>query len=533
MYPSVPAANTLAGKVILVTGAAGNIGGAIAAHCLSAGARVVMTGRDPARLAAARDGLLAATGAAPEAAVPAILEGGDPDSVRAAVARALDACGRLDVLVNNAGSAGPRQPLAAVPFDAAELGALRAAGATDTETAGAAARSLLGVAWNVVRAAAPSLQPGASVIHVSTIFSRTPYYGRAAYTVPKAALNAFSALLARELGPRGIRVNTVYPGPIESERIHAVFAAMDALRGGAAGTTAAHFLGTMSLARAGEGESPRPRYPQVADVVAAVAFLASDASAALNGQGLEVTHGMAVPDASPAVLLAPPELTGDALAGQRVLVAGGTPVADAVAMAQAVARSGARVLLGLPDAAAVSMAAQLLAGLPGADQIAPLRVDRRRPATIASALAGSPLSAAVLLPAGVRGTSRGLATATDADVAALLDDELVGAMALARELSRHWQSRPPAGGTPRVVFLGGGDGEADAFAPLRDAGVAQLIRVWREEAATPREGDPLPLQAHLLLRSGAGGPADLDLAARHVVALLGTGQAIEQIALAL
>ena len=56
----------------------------------AAGARVVMTGRDPARLGAARDRLLAATGVSAEAAVPAILEGGDPDSVRAAVARALD-----------------------------------------------------------------------------------------------------------------------------------------------------------------------------------------------------------------------------------------------------------------------------------------------------------------------------------------------------------------------------------------------------------------------------------------------------------
>jgi malonyl-CoA reductase/3-hydroxypropionate dehydrogenase (NADP+) len=526
-----PTANSLAGKVILVTGAAGNIGGAIVAHCLSAGARVVMTGRDPARLGVARDRLLAATGVSAEAAVPAILEGGDPDSVRAAVARALDACGRLDVLVNNAGSAGPRQPLTAVPFDAAELGGLRAAGSTDTETAGAAARSLLGIAWNVVRAAAPALQPGASVINVSTIFSRTPYYGRAAYTVPKAALNAFSAVLARELGARGIRVNTVYPGPIESDRIHAVFAAMDALRGGPPGTTAAHFLATMSLAPGRDGEPSRARYPQVADVVAAVAFLASDASAALNGQGLEVTHGLAVPAAFPAMLPAPPALPADALAGQRILVAGGEPVADAVVLALVLARSGARVLLGLPDASAVSTAAQQLAGLPGADHIAPLRVDRRRPATIASALAGSPLSGAVLLPAGVRCLSPALATATDTEVAALLDDELVGAMALARELARHWQARPPTGGQPRVVFLGGSDAPDDSLAPLRDAGIAQLIRVWREEAAAPRDGTPLAVRANLLVRNAAPGPASVELVARSVAALLGPGPAVDPIEL--
>jgi malonyl-CoA reductase/3-hydroxypropionate dehydrogenase (NADP+) len=531
MSPFAPPAGNLAGKVILVTGAAGNIGGAIAAHCLSAGARVVMTGRDPARLAEARDRLLAATGVSPEAAVAAILEGGDPDSVRSAVARALDACGRLDVLVNNAGSAGPRQPLTSVPLDAAELGALRGAGAADTETAGAAARSLLGVAWNVVRAAAPALQPGSSVINVSTIFSRTAYYGRTAYTVPKAALNAFSGVLARELGARGIRVNTVYPGPIESERIHAVFAAMDELRGGPPGTTAAHFLGTMRLARSRDDEPPRPRYPTVADVVGAVAFLASDASAALHGHDFEVTHGMAVPDAGPLQLSVPPALPADALAGRRVLVAGGEPVADAVAVAQVLAAHGARVLLGLTDAAAVSAAAQQLAGQPGADQIAPLRVDRRRPTTIATALAGSTVAGAVILPAGARCTSPGLATATDEDVAALLDDELVGAIALARELARHWHRRPPADGVPRAVFIGGGDPVADPFAPLRDAGIAQLIRVWREEAAAPRDADALALRAHLLLRGTGKGPGDLDRAARQVVAMLAPSDALQPIEL--
>jgi malonyl-CoA reductase/3-hydroxypropionate dehydrogenase (NADP+) len=533
MSPFAPPAGNLAGKVILVTGAAGNIGGGITAYGLSAGARVVMTGRDPARLAAARDRLLAATGAAPEAAVAAILEGGDPDSVRSAVARALDVCGRLDVLVNNAGSAGPRQPLTSVPLDATELGALRRSGSGDTETAGAAARSLLGAAWNVVRAAAPALQPGASVINVSTIFSRTAYYGRTAYTVPKAALNAFSGVLARELGVRGIRVSTVYPGPIESERIHAMFAAMDELRGGPPGATAGHFLGTMRLARSGEGEPPRPRYPTVADVVGTVAFLASDASAALHGHDFEVTHGMAVPDAGPVQLSAPPTLPADVLAGRRVLVAGGEPVADAVAVAQVLAVHGARVLLGLPDAAAVSAAAQQLAGRHGADQIAPLRVDRRRPTAIATDLAGYTVAGAVILPAGARCTSPGLATATDADVAALLDDELVGAIALARELARHWHRRPPADGMPRAIFIGGGDPVADPFTPLRDAGIAQLIRVWREEAAAPRDADPLALRAHLLLRRGSNAPADLDLVTRQIVALLGPGEALEPIELRL
>ena len=126
-----------------------------------------------------------------------------------------------------------------MPLTREELDALRAEGASDSETLADATRNILGVAWNMLRASTPLLKPGASVINVSTIFSRTQYYGRTAYVVPKAALNALSRALSEELGARGVRVNTVFPGPIESPRIRTVFAAMDTLRKAAAGTTAA------------------------------------------------------------------------------------------------------------------------------------------------------------------------------------------------------------------------------------------------------------------------------------------------------
>ena len=94
---------------------------------------------------------------------------------------------------------------------------------------------------------------GGSIINVSTIFSRTEYYARAAYTVPKAALNALSKEMALELGPRGIRVNLLFPGPIASERIRSVFATMDTLRGDEQGATAKHFFDLMALERAVDG----------------------------------------------------------------------------------------------------------------------------------------------------------------------------------------------------------------------------------------------------------------------------------------
>jgi malonyl-CoA reductase / 3-hydroxypropionate dehydrogenase (NADP+) len=225
-------------KVAFVTGAAGNIGTEITRRFLQEGATVVMTGRNTEKLAQARLKLLAETGATEDRALCVAMDGADPAHTRTAVAAAMARYGRLDILINNAGSAGPRQKLENVPVTAAELQALRAAGATDTETAGDAARNLLAVGWNVIRAAAPVLKAGASIVNISTIFSRTEYFGRTAYVVPKAALNALSRQLASELGELGIRVNTVFPGPIASERIRTVFAAMDKLRAEADGTTA-------------------------------------------------------------------------------------------------------------------------------------------------------------------------------------------------------------------------------------------------------------------------------------------------------
>ena len=85
---------------------------------------------------------------------------------------------------------------------------------------------------------------------METIFSRTHYYGRIPYVVPKSGLNALSLGLARELGDDyGIRVNTVFPGPIESERIDTVFANMDDLQGASSGTTSQEFRDLMILRR--------------------------------------------------------------------------------------------------------------------------------------------------------------------------------------------------------------------------------------------------------------------------------------------
>ena len=111
---------------------------------------------------------------------------------------------RIDVLVNNAGAAGPKYTLRDIPFTDVEM---RAAGSDQTMFD--SAMNLLGAPWNMARAAAAHLSDGGTIVNVSTIFSRTHYYGRIPYVVPKSGLNALGKGLALELGEeRGIRVNT-------------------------------------------------------------------------------------------------------------------------------------------------------------------------------------------------------------------------------------------------------------------------------------------------------------------------------------
>jgi malonyl-CoA reductase/3-hydroxypropionate dehydrogenase (NADP+) len=401
--------------------------------------------------------------------------------------------GRIDIVVNNAGSAGPRQKLENVPISRADLEALRAAGSADSETAGDAARNLLGVTWNVARAAAKVLQPGAAMINISTIFSRTQYFGRTAYVVPKAALNAVSHQLAAELGNLGIRVNSIFPGPIESERIRTVFAAMDKLREEDAGTTASDFFGLMSLARAYPGRAPERTFPTVLDVANVVVFLASDESGALNGHDLEVTHGMAVAKESRSTWLSRPSLRNVDGMGRTVLIAGGEQVADALAIARIQAGTGAKVLVGLAREDDVrAAAASLRTGLDA--RITVVHVNRTMPETLTRVLEASEsrVDAAIILPASPPGQLRGpMKDALDADVDVFIDREIVGAIALSRELSRYWQTARGAGRGPRIVFISNADdGAGNVYSHALLSAIEELCRVWRHESEARKKTNP-------------------------------------------
>ena len=477
----------LAGKVALITGAAGNLGSEIVRHYLRQGALVVLSGRTAARLTAARDAAVKDAGVPVEQADTVVMDGADPNSVRAGMADLVARHGRIDILINNAGSAGPRQPLEKVPLTAEELEQLRAAGSSDTETLGQATRNILGVSWNMLRAASPFLKEGASVINVSTIFSRTKYYGRTAYVVPKAALNALSRKVSEELGARGIRVNMIFPGPIRSERIRSVFATMDQLKGAEPGSTAHEFFDMMTLNRAFDGQPPAKDFPVPADIAHTCVFLGSDESVAFNGHDFEVTHGMQVASESRSTWVSRPTMrTVDAI-GHTVLLVAGDQVEDALAIARLQAEVGAHVVLGLPRETDCARARDHLNEMRHGQRVLVRVFDRTDPATMDAALAedhGGPITGAIVMPAHGADRFRGaLCEASDSDMESFVDEELGGAIAVARKLSRYWTERADLQQEPRFVFItNGSDGGANAWAELLRSAMEELIRVWRDES---------------------------------------------------
>ena len=182
-------------KVFLITGSSRGLGRQLTEAALAAGHQVVATARRPESLAdlAARYG---------RQVLPVALDVTDPAAARAAVAAGVEAFGRLDVVVNNAGYAN----LAAVEDITAD---------DFREQIDA---NLLGVV-NVTKAALPVLrrQGAGHIIQVSSIGGRLATPGLSAYQAAKWAVGGFSEVLAREVEPLGIRVTVLEPGGMATD----------------------------------------------------------------------------------------------------------------------------------------------------------------------------------------------------------------------------------------------------------------------------------------------------------------------------
>ncbi len=193
-------ADAFSGKSAVVTGGSRGIGYAIADALITRGVHVLITGTDTGTLERARAQLSASAPAAVRIeAIAADVR--DAAQVEAALSRAADRFGGVDILVNNAGVGVFRRVAEMTPEEWSRV--------IDT--------NLTGV-FNGCRAAIPHLRRrgGGWIINISSLASKNPFAGGAAYSASKSALNAFSEALMQEVRYDGIRVSYVLPGSVQT-----------------------------------------------------------------------------------------------------------------------------------------------------------------------------------------------------------------------------------------------------------------------------------------------------------------------------
>ena len=244
-------------QVAIVTGAGRGIGAACAVALAEAGADVVISARNEDQLAEVA-GRIEAAGRRAHI-VPADLS--DYESVAALAPAAVEAFGRLDIVVDNLGGSMPR------PFTHTSPRFLDAAFSFNVTTAHA-----------LNRAAVPLMLEtgGGSIVGISSVMGRAAGRGFLAYGTAKAALAHYTRLAAKDLAPR-IRVNAIGVGSIATSALEVVLDD-DAMR-----TTM-------------EATTPLRRIGAPEDIAAAVLFLASDAGSYVTGKILEVDGGLEGPN---------------------------------------------------------------------------------------------------------------------------------------------------------------------------------------------------------------------------------------------
>ncbi|AWT55227.1 SDR family NAD(P)-dependent oxidoreductase [Mycolicibacterium smegmatis] len=240
----------LADRRVLVTGGSRGIGAGIVRRLAADGAAVAFTYGASAAEAEKLVGDLTSEGAK----VTAIqADSADPDQVAAAVSQAVADLGGLDVLVNNAGVAhvAPAEEFTREQFDRlvnVNIG---------------------GVFW-AIHAAIPHFGAGSRIINIGSINAdRVPAPNLGVYAMTKGAVQALTIGLARELGPRGITITNVQPGPIDTD--------MNPADGG--------------LAEVMTSVTALGRYGHAGDIAAVVSFLAGPESGYVTGASWNVDGG--------------------------------------------------------------------------------------------------------------------------------------------------------------------------------------------------------------------------------------------------
>lgn len=244
----------LTGKVAVVTGASKGIGAAIAKSLAAEGASVVVN------YASSKSGADIVVTAISAAGGKAVAVGGDVSKAAEAqglIDAAISNYGRLDILVNNSG--------------VYEFGSIE--GITEESFHKHFNINVLGLLL-VTQAAVKHLGEGGSIINVGSAISRMKPAGTSVYTATKAAVDAITSVHAKELGARGIRVNSINPGIVETE-----------------GTHTAGVIGS-DFEKAYIPMTPLGRIGQPNDIAKVAVFLASEDSGWITGELLVASGGL-------------------------------------------------------------------------------------------------------------------------------------------------------------------------------------------------------------------------------------------------
>ncbi|MCQ6961078.1 3-oxoacyl-ACP reductase family protein [Mucilaginibacter aquariorum] len=238
-------------KVAFVTGGSRGIGQAIVRKLATAGVNVAFTYNNSADVA----NKLVEELSGPETQVIAVkADNGDADSIVSAINKAHQTFGKLDILVNNAGIG----TMATLPdITLADFDRIIAV-------------NVKGV-FVAIQAGAAVMNDGGRIINIgSTVADRNAFPGTALYGMSKAAVAALTRGISRDLGPRGITVNTVQPGPIDTDMNPADSQFADLLRS------------AMALGH----------YGSTNDIAELVAFLASPSAKFITGASIDIDGGL-------------------------------------------------------------------------------------------------------------------------------------------------------------------------------------------------------------------------------------------------
>ncbi|MBZ5577098.1 MAG: glucose 1-dehydrogenase [Acidobacteriia bacterium] len=244
----------LAGKVAVVTGASKGIGASIAEHLAAEGASVVV---NYATSKSGADSVVRRITEKGGRAVAAQADVSKPKEISNLFAAANAAYGKLDILVNNAGI-----------FEFAPLGSV-----TPDHFHRQFDLNVLGLLLTTQEAVKFIGSDGGSIINISSIVGPMPAQGGSVYSATKAAVDAVTVALSKELGPKKIRVNSLNPGMVETEGVRA------------AGLAESDFRKNI------EAQTPLGRIAQPEEIARAAVFFASDDAGWVTGQTLIVAGG--------------------------------------------------------------------------------------------------------------------------------------------------------------------------------------------------------------------------------------------------